>query len=164
MSQSVKLGSYLRITSQLAQRIGLGPVSFPEFIKFLVVGLLNTVVGMGLMFFLKNGLEWPFWYATFSGNTAGAAVSFLMNRIYTFKSKVPFHVGAARFIIVVMACYFLSFSISRLITGTMDSITAGPFYIDSDNTAILLGSVIYTLTNYIGQKFVVFKESTPSSL
>ncbi|MBT2638235.1 MULTISPECIES: GtrA family protein [unclassified Bacillus (in: firmicutes)] len=164
MSQSVKLGSYLRITSQLAQRIGIGSASFPEFIKFLVVGLLNTIVGMGLMYFLKNELEWPFWYATFAGNTAGAAVSFLMNRIYTFKSSVPIHVGAARFIIVVMACYFLSFSISRLITRTMDAITAGPFFIGADNTAILLGSIIYTLTNYIGQKFLVFKGSTQSSL
>jgi putative flippase GtrA len=163
MSQSVKLGSYLRITNQLAQRIGLGSVSFMEFIKFLLVGLVNTIVGMGLMFFLKNGLKWPFWYATFTGNTVGAVVSFLMNKSFTFKSKIPIQVGVPRFTAVVLLSYIFSFSISRLITGSMESYTIGKFYIDSDNIAILLGSIIYTLSNYIGQKSFVFKKHNQSS-
>jgi putative flippase GtrA len=163
MSQSVKLGSYLRITNQLAQKIGLGSVSSQEVIKFLLVGLLNTIVGMGLMLFLKNGLEWPFWYATFTGNTVGAIVSFLMNRTFTFKSKVPILVGLPRFTAVVLFCYIFSFSISRLITGSMDSFSIGQFYIDSDNIAILLGSIIYTFSNYAGQKSFVFKPHTESS-
>ncbi|MGV2938803.1 GtrA family protein [Mesobacillus sp. LC4] len=163
MSQSVKLGSYLRITNQLAQRIGLGNVSFLEFIKFLLVGLLNTLVGMGLMLILKNGLEWPFWYATFTGNTVGAIVSYLMNRTFTFNSKVPIQVGIPRFSAVVLACYIFSYSISRLITGSMDSFTLGEFYIDSDNFAILLGALIYTLANYIGQKYFVFNDYAQSS-
>lgn len=163
MSQSVKLGSYLRITNQLAQKIGLGSVSSLEFIKFLLVGLLNTIVGMGLMLFLQNGLEWPFWYATFTGNTVGAVISFLMNRTFTFKSKVSIQVGVPRFIAVVFLCYIFSFSISRLITGSMDSFTIGQFYIDSDNIAILLGSILYTFANYLGQKSFVFKNHTQSS-
>lgn len=157
MSQSVKLGSYLRITSQLAQKIGLGSARYPEFMRFLLVGLLNTIIGMGLMLFLKNGMEWPFWYATFIGNTVGAAVSFLMNRTFTFKSRVPIQVGAPRFIAVVLTCYLFSFSFSWMITGIMNSFTIGRLFIDTDNLAILLGSIIYTLANYIGQKSLVFK-------
>ena len=164
MSQSLKLGSYLRITNQLAQRIGMSFTNFPPFLKFLLVGLLNTFVGLGLMLLLKNGLDLPFWYATFIGNTTGAAVSFLLNRTFTFNSRVSILVGGSRFIIVVLACYFLSFSISRLITETMNSMTVWQFYIDSDNIAILLGTIIYTLTNYIGQKSFVFKDRSQSSL
>ncbi|MBS8264343.1 GtrA family protein [Mesobacillus boroniphilus] len=157
MSQSLKLGSYLRITNQLAQKIVLRTTTFPPFLKFLLVGVLNTFVGMGLMLLLKNGLDWPFWYATFTGNTIGAAVSFLLNRTFTFNSSVPIQIGGPRFIIVVLACYFLSFSISRVITGAMDSITVRQFFIDSDNIAILLGAIIYTITNYIGQKSFVLR-------
>jgi putative flippase GtrA len=163
MSQSLKLGSYLRITNHLAQRIGISLANFPPFLKFLIVGVLNTFVGIGLMLLLKNGLDWPFWYATFTGNAIGAAVSYLLNRTFTFKSKVPFRIGGPRFILVVLACYFLSFSVSRMITGAMDSLTFGQFYLDSDNIAILLGSILYTVTNFIGQRSFVFKARIQSS-
>ena len=160
MSQSVKLASYLRITNQLAQRIGIGLAGFPPFLKFLLVGLLNTMIGMGLMLFLSNGLEWPFWYATFTGNTVGAIVSFLVNRNFTFNSMVPIKVGAPRFIAVVLTSYLFSFSISRMVAGGVDSLPVWGSYIESDNIAILLGSFIYTVTNYIGQKSIVFKDRT----
>ena len=163
MSQSLKLGSYLRTTNQLVQRIGLNITTFPPFLKFLLVGFLNTFVGMGLIFLLKNGLDWPFWYATFTGNTIGAAVSFLLNRTFTFNSRVPILVGGSRFIIVILVCYFLSFSISLVIAGKMNTITVWPFFLDSDNIAILLGTIIYTLTNYVGQKIFVFKDRSQSS-
>lgn len=163
MSQSLKLASYLRITNQLAQRISVSLTTIPSFLKFLIVGFVNTLVGIGLMLILKNGLDWTFWNATFTGNTAGAAVSFLLNRTFTFNSRVPIQVGGPRFIIVVLACYFISFSISRLITWKMNSITIWQFYIESDNIAILLGSIIYTIMNYIGQKSFVFKERFQSS-
>lgn len=161
MSQSLKIGSYLKITNQLAQRMGIVLANFPPFLKFLLVGLLNTLIGMGLMLILKNGLEWPFWYATFTGNTIGAAVSFLLNRTFTFNSKVSIQGGAPRFILVVLACYFLSFSFSRVITSAMDTIRE--MNIEHDNIAILLGSIIYTITNYIGQKTFVFKDRQQSS-
>ena len=163
MSQSLKLGSYLRITNQLAQRIVVGFANFPPIFKFLFVGVLNTFIGMGIMLLLKNGLEWPFWYATFTGNTIGAAVSYLLNRTLTFNSSVPFQIGGPRFFLVVMASYFLSFSVSRVITGTTNSITVWHFYIETENIAILLGSIIYTITNYIGQKSFVFKDQIQSS-
>lgn len=163
MSQSLKLGSYLRITNQLAQRIGMSFKTFPPFLKFLAVGLVNTFIGMGLMLLLKNGMGYSFWYATFTGNSLGAAVSFLLNRSFTFNSRVSVLVGGPRFIMVVLACYFLSFSLSRMISGTMSFITVWQFYLESDNIAILLGSIIYTITNYIGQKTFVFTDSTQSS-
>jgi putative flippase GtrA len=163
MSQSLKLGSYLRITNQLVQRIGVCSANFPPFLKFLLVGVLNTFVGMGLMLLLKNGLDWPFWYATFTGNAIGAAVSYLLNRTFTFNSRVPIRIAGPKFILVVLACYFLSFSVSRIITVKMNSIPVWHFYIDPDNIAILLGSIIYTITNYIGQKNFVFKYQIQSS-
>ncbi|WP_371932053.1 GtrA family protein [Mesobacillus subterraneus] len=94
---------------------------------------------MGLILILKNGLEWLYWYATFTGNAIGAAVSYLLNRTFTFNSKVPFQIGGPRFFLVVLACYFLSFTVSHLITRTIDSSIVWHFYIDSDNIAILLG-------------------------
>ena len=129
---------------------------FRSFSRFLLVGLLNTFVGLTLMFLLKNGLSWPYWLATFTGNSLGAAVSFLMNRSFTFKSKVSVQKGGPRFLAVILICYFLSYSTSRFISGLLENMEWWSDLISSDNLAILLGSGIYTISNYYGQKRFVF--------
>ncbi|CAM4022053.1 GtrA family protein [Mesobacillus thioparans] len=158
MGQSLKHGSYLRTTSQLNKWISRRFADSKQFWRFLLVGVLNTMIGMGLMFLLKNGLDWPYWHATFTGNTIGAAVSFLLNRAFTFKSRVPVRTGAPRFVLVVLISYMLSFSFSHSITGEMNGIAIGEIYLSPDTIAIILGSIFYTITNFIGQKFFVFKE------
>ncbi len=163
MGQSLKQGSYLRTTSQLNKWISGRFANSMQFLRFLLVGVLNTMIGMGLMFLLKNGLDWPYWHATFTGNTIGAAVSFLLNRTFTFKSRVPVLTGAPRFVLVVLISYILSFSFSHSITGKMNGIAVSEVYLSSDTIAIILGSIFYTITNFIGQKLFVFKEEYCSS-
>lgn len=162
MSQSVKLGSYLRITNHLVQKVGGGIMSCPPFIKFLLVGILNTVVGLSMMLLLNKGLSWPYWHATFTGNTTGALVSYLLNKTFTFKSKVTIQAGVPKFVIVVLATYFISFSLSQRITETMSPLITF-MRMETDTIAILLGSIIYTITNYMGQKTIVFREGYPEN-
>jgi putative flippase GtrA len=159
MSQSLKHGSYLRTTSQLNKWIGVRFANHLLFFRFLLVGLLNTIIGMGLMLLLKNGLEWSYWQATFTGNTVGATVSFFLNRRFTFRSRVSIMVGASKFIFIIMTSYFVSFSLSHSLTQMLTSVTMDFQSMDLDNIAILLGSSIYTITNFFGQKLFVFKEN-----
>lgn len=156
MSQlALKLGSCLKITNQVVHWLMRTLRINPTFLKFLLVGVFNTFIGLGLMFFLKNGLKWPYWIATFTGNTAGAAVSFFLNRAFTFNSKVAINKGAVRFTAVIVICYALSYSVSK---SFADLIDGGQDIISADNLAILIGSGIYTITNYFGQKWFVFSE------
>lgn len=150
---TLKLGSCLKITNKLVNRLIRSLNINPTFLKFLLVGALNTFIGLGIMFFLKNGLKWPYWIATFTGNTAGAVVSFLLNRVFTFNSKVPIKEGAVRFTAVILTCYLFSFSVSRILSGQID---AKHGLISTDSLAIILGAGIYTITNYFGQKLLVF--------
>jgi putative flippase GtrA len=158
MSQlALKLGSYLKTTNHLAQRlISLCKIN-PTFLKFLLVGSVNTVIGIGMMFFFKNGLQWPYWFATFSGNTTGAFVSFFLNRAFTFRSNIPIKEGAIKFLTVILICYTLSFSVSRLLARL---IFEGAYPVSPDNLAILIGTALYTITNYLGQKLFVFQSKT----
>ena len=163
---ALKLESFLKIASHLPQKLGGSLKTFFKqgnkitfnsiFARFLLVGLLNTIVGLTFMFLLRNGLSWPYWLATFSGNSLGAAVSFLMNRTFTFKSKVSIQKGGPRFLAVILSCYFFSYSISRHITGLLGNMEWWSDLITRDNLAILLGSGIYTVSNYYGQKRFVF--------
>src|SRR6478752_1743962 len=53
-----------------------------SFVRFLVVGLVNTGVGLSIMYVLLHIFH-HYWAATFVGNAAGAVVSYVLNRIFT---------------------------------------------------------------------------------
>lgn len=151
------LESYLKRTSHMSDRLMATLKKRQTFIRFLLVGILNTIIGMGLMFLLKIGLNWPYWMATFIGNSIGAAVSFFLNRSFTFNSKVSMGKGMIKFIAVILICYLASFSAGRFIAsfGIAIPITT---VIPADNLAIVIGTGLYTILNYLGQKRFVFNK------
>lgn len=124
-------------------------------VRFLLVGVVNTGIGLAIMFLLLNVVGASYWFSTFTGNAVGACVSFLLNRAFTFKSTVSFHKGLPRFIIVILLCYFSSYFLS----GKMGEWIGQNFIISPEvvkNLSVLLGSVFYTICNYLGQKYLVF--------
>jgi putative flippase GtrA len=76
---SLRLESYLKKTSKLASWIGLFLRSHETFLRFILIGIINTVVGLTVIFIFKNGLHVSYWLATFAVNTLGAVGSFLLN-------------------------------------------------------------------------------------
>ncbi|MBU3572980.1 GtrA family protein [Priestia aryabhattai] len=126
-----------------------------SFIRFLVVGLVNTAVGLSIMYVLLHIFH-HYWIATFVGNAAGAGVSYVLNRIFTFKSGVHLSKSILRFILVIGICYGLSYYIglqfsSWLLHQLPPAVR--PFKTD---VGILIGTGLYTLLNYTGQKYFVF--------
>ncbi|MEO2073916.1 MAG: GtrA family protein [Bacillus sp. (in: firmicutes)] len=125
-------------------------------VRFLLVGMLNTSVGLAIMLFLLNVAEASYWISTFTGNAVGACVSFLLNRSFTFKSTVAYHKGLPRFFITILLCYFSSYFVSEKVGEW----TSRVLIVSSEtekNVSVLLGSVFYTISNYLGQKYFVFK-------
>jgi putative flippase GtrA len=140
---TLKLGTFLKQTN--------------SFTKFLFVGVLNTVIGLSTMFLLFNIIGTSYWLSTFIGNGIGALASFLLNRKFTFNSDVHFSKGAPKFLAVILTCYFLSYSISDSFTKVIFEDFGISSVLGQGELAILLGSVIYTLSNYFGQKYMVFR-------
>ena len=119
------------------------------FIRFLLVGLMNTIVGLSSIFLLLHLVGLSYWLSTFLGNSIGAAVSYLLNRRFTFHSKAPFARSIPLFTLVILCCYFLSFSVSKLVADLISL----PY---TNEIAVLLGTGLYTIVNYFGQKYIVF--------
>jgi putative flippase GtrA len=97
-----------------------------------------------------------YWAATFLGNAAGAVVSYVLNRIFTFKSGVHLSTSILRFILVIGVCYGLSYYIGlQFSSWLLHQLPAAvrPFKKD---VGILIGTGLYTLLNYTGQKYFVF--------
>ncbi|MGG0719414.1 GtrA family protein [Robertmurraya massiliosenegalensis] len=126
------------------------------FVRFLLVGCVNTVVGLSTSFVLLKGFGFNYWLATFFGIGVGAICSFVLNRTFTFQSNAALKKAGVRFIIVVLSCYWVSYSLSAIIAGFFSF--NGPFTIKE--VAVFIGAVFYTVTNYFGQKYMVFTSSS----
>jgi putative flippase GtrA len=121
-------------------------------IRFLFVGSINTLIGLGSIYILL----WAgtgYWISTFIGNGSGAVASYFLNKAFTFKSKQPFLKSGVLFTALIAICYFTSYSISRQAAQVLDSLL--PF--NTETAAVLFGTMLYTLLNYLGQKYIVFK-------
>jgi putative flippase GtrA len=109
------------------------------------------------MFSLLNIAHLSYWTSTFAGNAAGACVSYLLNRSYTFNSKVSYQRGLPRFVLIILFCYFSAYFCSeRLVEWISPSLPLSASL--TENASILLGSALYTISNYFGQKYLVFKK------
>ena len=59
--------------------------------KFLLVGVLNTLVGNGLMFLLYNLAGFSYWPATGLSYALASVMSYFLNRYFSLAaiSKIP---------------------------------------------------------------------------
>ncbi|MBY0145853.1 GtrA family protein [Neobacillus niacini] len=126
-----------------------------SFVRFLLVGFVNTCVGLCIIFFLLNAVHLSYWVSTFTGNAIGACVSFFLNRSFTFNSSVSFQRGLPKFMTIILICYVASYFFSEKLVVWVNEIQMVSTSVEQ-NGAVLLGSVLYTISNYLGQKYLVF--------
>jgi putative flippase GtrA len=140
----LKLESFLRRTN--------------VFTRFLLVGVVNTLTGLSIIFVLLNVFGFSYWISTFVGNCVGALVSYLLNRTFTFGSQIDFTKGVPRFITVILVCYFVSYSLSEFVADGVFHLYGTVPFINENEFAILLGSGFYSISNFFGQRNFVFKK------
>ncbi|MBU8914596.1 GtrA family protein [Bacillus sp. FJAT-29953] len=130
-----------------------------SFIRFLIVGVINTIVGLTTMYVLLNGFRLSYWWSTLFGNIVGAGGSFILNRNFTFKNEAAIGGSLVRFAIVIGICYFVSYSLGlKLAIWLLEKLPWFSMGVAKE-LAVLLGTGIYTIMNYLGQKHFVFKDA-----
>lgn len=132
------------------------------FIRFLAVGLLNTLVGLSITIFFLNVIELNYWGSTFIGNSVGAVVSYLLNKSFTFKSKAPLLKSSLQFIAIIFICYLTAYSLGIVLAELIFPSIRLSAYLSYHELSVIFGTIFYTMLNYIGQKWFVFnvKEGT----
>jgi putative flippase GtrA len=129
-----------------------------RFTRFLLVGVVNTLTGLSIIFVLLNVFGFSYWSSTFIGNGVGAMVSYVLNRTFTFNSQIDFTKGVPKFITVILVCYFLSYSLSDFLADGVYYLYNTIPFINEEEFAILFGTGMYTVGNYFGQRNFVFKK------
>jgi putative flippase GtrA len=123
--------------------------------SFLVIGIINTLVGLTSIYLLFNLFHISYWWATSMGNAIGMVVSYLLNKRFTFQNKGKDSSSLLRFFVVVLLCYYVSYWVGLHISSFVVIIIP---YLQSykGDASILFGAGLYTISNYFGQKFFVF--------
>jgi putative flippase GtrA len=125
-----------------------------SFIRFLIVGIINTCIGLLLIYSLLHITS--YWTATFIGNAIGAIASFFLNRTFTFKSHSSLIKSSIKFFGVTLVCYLIAYKISLVVISYALSL----LHIDNknliENVSVLFGMGIYTILNYLGHRSFTF--------
>lgn len=126
-----------------------------SFARFLLVGVGNTLLSAVLMFVLEGLGYWP---STAIAYVAGAALSFFLNRSFTFQSEEEMGRSALKFAVNVAVCYVVGYGLAKLIVPVPTQ-PGGPIpIIWFERLSKLVGMGLYTLLNYFGQRFFAFKK------
>lgn len=123
-------------------------------LRFVLVGVVNTCVGTGIMFALYNLLHCGYWLSSAANYVVGSAVSYVLNKHFTFRSRERSPRELGRFVLNILVCYLLAYGIAK---PAANALLAGFSLRVRENGAMLCGTGLFTLLNYFGQRFFVFR-------
>ena len=134
----------------------------PTMFRFLLVGVVNTLVGCGVMFGLYNlaGLyTWGdvgYWISSAANYVAGSIVSFFLNKYFTFKNQEKGPGVVFRFALNISVCYLMAYGLARpAVSWVLGGMGLGAQL--QGNLTMLAGSGLFVVLNYFGQRFFAFR-------
>lgn len=131
-----------------------------QFIKYCVVGVLNTLVTLGVIYLCKDFLGMNPYVSNCLGYVCGVINSFLCNKQWVFQSKGSYRREAVKFLVGFAVCYLIQLLFVWMLTesqfGQFDFMFFG-IVISGYGIATLLGNVVYTLANFIYNRLITFR-------
>lgn len=115
-------------------------------VRFAIVGLANTLVGLAIIYAAKWFLGWNDILANVTGYAGGLSLSFVFNKRWTFAHFGDTAGTFCRFLVVLLVAY---------VVNLMSVVAAVRLGIDG-YLAQALGIVPYALISYLGSKQLVF--------
>ena len=125
-----------------------------KLLRFLIVGVINTLVGTAIMFGLYNLAHCSYWVSSAANYILTSILSFFLNKYFTFRNKDQSLRQVLRFAINIAVCYGLAYGIAKPLCRAL---LASASVSVRDNVSMLVGMVLFTGLNYLGQRFFAFK-------
>ena len=138
-----------------------------KFLKFILVGLLNTLVGEGVILLLLHlfgwkNFSWGAGAAAVTGTVVGSIVSYFLNKYFTFKNKEKGWKPMLRFTINIVACLLIRVLVATAVSELCKAAQLSMFGMDVNsfaaNLSWAIGACVFVACNYIGQRFFAFRE------
>ena len=138
------------------ERTDMKAIADQQFVRFLIVGAVNTGVGSIIMFGLYNFAHVPYWISSFSNYFLTSILSFFLNKHFTFQNTEKNSLQVIRFAINIAVCYLLAYGIARPVCRYF--LSNAEIQI-RDNVSMLAGMVLFTFLNFWGQKLFTFRSA-----
>ncbi len=121
-----------------------------QFIKFSLIGFLNTGIHYGIFLFLFRLLGIHYLLASVTGYFGGLINSFALNKLWTFQTKeTRKKVEFAKFVIINILALLINVGSLKYFVNYLDMLP---------EIALIISIVISTMTNFIGNKLWVFRQ------
>ncbi|MGI5096012.1 GtrA family protein [Treponema socranskii] len=125
-----------------------------KLLKFLIVGVINTIVGAGTMFLLYNLAHCNYWLSSSCNYIVGGICSYFLNKYFTFQNHKKSFGQIIKFVVLLLICYLIAYVLAKYFIYLIFSSQSVKV---KDNIAMLTGEFLYLAINYLGQRLVVFK-------
>lgn len=126
-----------------------------EVIHFGIVGVANTLMGLGIMEVLYNLIHLNYYLSSGISYFIGSVFSYHANGKLTFKVENRDKWLPWRFAINIIVCYLVAFGVAKPIVRHLLSSQS---IVIVENVAMLLGMCIFIVMNFFGQKLFVFRK------
>ncbi len=128
-----------------------------KLLRFFLVGVLNTIVGNGLMFLLYNWAGISYWPATAVSYALSSVMSYFLNRHFTFHYNGHDWRVPLRFALNIAVCYLLAYGVAKPLVHWIFSASTE---VVRDNLAMLAGMGLFVCLNYLGQRLFTFRDAS----
>ena len=128
-----------------------------SFLTFLIVGVVNTLFGTAIMLVLYNVFGCSYWVSSFCDYFFGSILSYFLNKHFTFHYQGTDWRSIVKFAMNIVVCYLIAYSLALPLTrqALQHWELSTPVV---ENVAMLVGTGLFMVINYIGQKFFAFSE------
>ncbi len=123
--------------------------------RFLLVGVINTVVGTAIMYALYNLVGVGYWLSSAANYILTSILSYFLNKHFTFRATERGWRPVVRFALNIAVCYVLAYGIAQPLTRW---VLSGVSITLRENIAMAVGMVFFTGFNYLGQRLFAFRK------
>ena len=136
-----------------------------HFIKYNAIGVMNTAITLATFWVLHEILNWSPDCSNFLGFVAGGLNSYIMNRIWNFKSSNKKRTEIARFITVFLCSYGVNYLVLKGCIHILENAAWCASFTDFISQfmkpatfANFIANVVYVLVSYTLYKKWVFTD------
>ncbi len=125
------------------------------FLKFILVGVVNTLFGTAIMFGFYNLLHLSYWISSAANYFFASILSYFLNKHFTFKNTEKGKGTLIRFALEISVCYLIAYGAAKPLARL---VLSGASKTVRENVAMLVGMGLFVILNYIGQRFFAFAD------
>jgi len=134
-----------------------GIITDGKFFRFILVGILNTIIGSLIMFSLYNAAHLSYWMSSFINYFITSILSFFLNKYFTFGVRQWSVFMVFAFTANIVVSYIAAYGAAKPL---MNYFLQGSDQKIRENAALFTGMCLFTGINYLGQRFIVFRNKT----